>query len=103
MNRKQLAAALGISPSMVTRLAKRGMPTDSVDRAKRWRNRHIEPGRMKSNRADTFDATPPAICRPTAPVQVSAQGLAAALDAVKQADRLAAIAFRLVGSVQFGL
>lgn len=37
---------------MVSRLAKRGMPVDCVDRAKRWRRRHIETGRMKGVRFD---------------------------------------------------
>lgn len=50
MNRKDLALALGISASMVSRLAKRGMPTDNVERAQRWRKRHLEPGRRKDVR-----------------------------------------------------
>lgn len=52
MKKAELAQALGISASMVSRLAKRGMPVDCVDRAKRWRNRHIEPGRIKGVRFD---------------------------------------------------
>ena len=51
MLKKELADALGISGPMVSKLAKRGMPTDSVERAQRWRKRHLEPGRIKSNRA----------------------------------------------------
>lgn len=57
MEKQQLARLLGISPSMVSRLAKRGMPTDSVERAARWRRRHLEPGRVKGMRAGT--APPP--------------------------------------------
>src|SRR4051794_38972919 len=53
MEHKQLAAALGISPSMVSGLAKRGMPVDSVERAGRWRRRHLAHARMKGNRVDT--------------------------------------------------
>jgi len=60
MTKKDLALALGISASMVSRLIKRGMPVD-VERAKRWRRRHIEPGRMKGVRHD-----PNAECRPVA-------------------------------------
>jgi hypothetical protein len=52
MNRQDLALQLGISASMVSRLAKRGMPTDSVDRADKWRRRHLEPGRIKGVRMD---------------------------------------------------
>ncbi len=50
---KELAAALGISAAMVSKLAKRGMPTDSLERAIRWRRRNLEPGRVKGQRAGT--------------------------------------------------
>lgn len=50
MQRKHLATALNISTSMVCRLAKRGMPTDDLERAQRWRKRHLEPGRVKGVR-----------------------------------------------------
>lgn len=50
---KELAAALGISAAMVSKLAKRGMPTDSFERALRWRRRNLEPGRVKGQRAGT--------------------------------------------------
>ncbi|MCU0950033.1 MAG: hypothetical protein MUC68_02970 [Burkholderiaceae bacterium] len=52
MTGKELALALGISPQMVSKLKARGMPTDSVERATRWRRRHLEPGRMRGMRAD---------------------------------------------------
>lgn len=46
--------ALGISAPMVTKLAKRGMPTDKgVEAAARWRRRHLEPARSKGLRAGT--------------------------------------------------
>ena len=48
MLHKDLAKALGISGAMVSRLAKRGMPTDTVERAMRWRSRHLEPARTKA-------------------------------------------------------
>ena len=57
MNGKQMSNALGISPAMVSRLRKRGMPMDSVERAERWRNRHLEPARMKGARMDTAPRT----------------------------------------------
>ena len=53
MLKKELAAALGISPAMVSKLAKRGMPVDSVERARRWRKRHLDPGRVKGQRMGT--------------------------------------------------
>lgn len=52
MQQKELATLLNISPAMVSRLAKRGMPVDSVERAERWRRRHLEPGRVKGARLD---------------------------------------------------
>lgn len=52
MTQKELAQLLGISTGMVSRLVKRGMPTDSLERAKRWRKRHLEPGRVKGSRFD---------------------------------------------------
>ena len=59
MMKKELAAALGISAAMVTKLARRGMPTDTPERAERWRRRHLEPGRIKGVRADTRPGGPP--------------------------------------------
>lgn len=53
MQQKELAQLLGISPAMVSRLAKRGMPTDNLERAQRWRKRHLEPGRVKGSRFGT--------------------------------------------------
>lgn len=72
MTKQELAQALGISSSMVSRLSKRGMPVDSVDRAKRWRRRHLEPGRTKGVRfdpaaADQTGADAPAAVTASAP------------------------------------
>lgn len=50
MQQKELANLLGVSPAIVSRHAKRGMPTDTLERAQRWRKRHLEPGRVKGNR-----------------------------------------------------
>lgn len=52
MLKKELAELIGVSPSMVSRLAKRGMPTDSLERAVRWRKRHLETGRTVDNKFD---------------------------------------------------
>jgi len=57
MQQKELASLLDISPAMVSRLAKRGMPTDTLERAERWRKRHLEPGRVKGSRFGTVKAT----------------------------------------------
>lgn len=52
MQQNELAKLLDISPAMVSKLKKQGMPTDDLDRAKRWRKRHLEPGRIKGSRFD---------------------------------------------------
>ncbi len=52
MLKKELAQLLGVSESIVSRHAKKGMPTDSLARAQRWRKRHLEPGRVKGVRFD---------------------------------------------------
>lgn len=79
MLKKELAQLLGISPAMVTRLSQRGMPTDTLERAQRWRRRHLEPGRVKGNR---FDANytesrrvPAAVQAPMHPARAHAQML----------------------------
>jgi len=72
MNQKDLAEALGISQAAVSKLVKRGMPSDTVERASRWRRRHLQTGRMKGVRRDTQTSSPaaPAIIaaqQPTTP------------------------------------
>lgn len=64
MNRSELARALGVTPGMVTRYAQRGMPVDTVERAQRWRRRHLEPSRMKEHRFNPSAPNSP----PPAPV-----------------------------------
>lgn len=66
MVKKELATLLGISGAMVSKLAKRGMPTDSLERAQRWRARHLEPGRVKGVRFDSH-YKPSAPAQPTRP------------------------------------
>lgn len=63
-----MADGLGISEAMVSKLRKRGMPMGDVEKAKRWRNRHLEPARMKGTRFDAKAA--PAVPR-KAVVQVT--------------------------------
>jgi hypothetical protein len=74
MQQNELAKLLGISPAMVSRLAKRGMPTDTLERAERWRKRHLEPGRVKGSR---FDPNQPS--KATAPKQATPTPAAAAI------------------------
>ena len=58
MMQKSLAKLLNISPAMVSRLARRGMPVDDLERAKRWRARHLDPARLKGTRIDTVSSAP---------------------------------------------
>lgn len=60
MQQKELATLLDISPAMVSRLVKRGMPTDTLERAERWRRRHLEPGRVKGTRYEPGKQVEPA-------------------------------------------
>lgn len=52
MLKKDLAVALGISAAMVTKLAARGMPTDSTEAATAWRRNNLSPFRTKQRRID---------------------------------------------------
>lgn len=52
MKMKDLAYALGISDSMASRLAKKGMPTYSIEAAEKWRAKNLDPSMTKQNRAD---------------------------------------------------
>lgn len=87
MQQNELAKLLNISTAMVSRLAKRGMPTDTLERAQRWRKRHLEPGRIKGSRFDPTQAT-----TPTAPKPATPDKAAAAVPGVSVADFEAAVA-----------
>ena len=52
MTKKELARLLGVSASIVSRHAKAGMPTDTIERAQKWRKRHLEPARVKGARSN---------------------------------------------------
>ena len=43
---------------MVSRLVKRGMPTDTLERAQKWRKRHLEAGRVKGSRFNPSSVKP---------------------------------------------
>jgi hypothetical protein len=85
---KDLAAQLGISAAMVSKLKKRGMPTASVEAAEKWRRRHLEFARSKGNRAGTER---PAPAEKFADVSTPAIELAAAA-ALARVRRLAELA-----------
>jgi transcriptional regulator with XRE-family HTH domain len=48
MSQSQIAKALGISQPAVAQLAKKGMPTDSVEAAQAWRSANIGVKRAKA-------------------------------------------------------
>jgi hypothetical protein len=52
MTMKELCYALGISETMGYRLKNQGMPTHSIEAAKKWRGRHLDAMRTKEYRAD---------------------------------------------------
>ena len=71
MQQKEIAALLGVSPAMVSRHAKKGMPTDSLERAEKWRRRHLEPGRIKGVRFESSSTSKPAPARTAAPARAA--------------------------------
>lgn len=71
MQQKELAALLGVSPAMVSRHAKKGMPTDTLERAEKWRRRHLEPGRVKGQRYEPGSTSKPVPARPAAPARTA--------------------------------
>ena len=79
MLKKELARLLGVSESMVSRHAKQGMPIDSLERAQRWRRRHLEPGRIKGQRYD------PKVEKPATTKAVEVRCLGACIGHLNQA------------------
>lgn len=102
MQQKELAQLLGISTGAVSRLVKRGMPTDSLERAQRWRKRHLEPGRIKGSRfnpsapgvepAGSADAQAPAALPREASLQLQALTFASEVLSRPGADCAGALA-----------
>lgn len=91
MKKTELAPLLGISISMVSRLAKRGMPTDSLERAKRWRRRHLEPSRVKGVKFDPrgADGVQGATAPASSVLSRDADGVATVEAVGRRADALA--------------
>lgn len=52
MKEAELAEGLGIGVAMVARLKKRGMPSDSVESAKEWREKNLDITQTKAWRID---------------------------------------------------
>lgn len=53
-SQNHLAELLGISKGAASRLAARGMPTDSLEAAQAWRKTHLNPSRVKGARFDAY-------------------------------------------------
>jgi hypothetical protein len=81
MQQNELAKLLDISPAMVSRLAKRGMPTDTLERAQRWRKRHLEPGRVKGSRFDPKQPSKAPVPKPATRDTAAASELVAEVEA----------------------
>ena len=103
MQQNELAKLLDISPAMVSRLAKKGMPTDDLERAQRWRKRHLEPGRVKGSRADTIKPRQPPTPAPAKPPPAALGATVADMEAVGDLidgalnrDNQATAAFRIM-------
>lgn len=78
MTKKELARLLGVSASIVSRHAKNGMPTDSLERAQKWRKKHLESARVKGARFDpnAHPAHGPATAAPLAKTRALSGGVA---------------------------
>lgn len=82
MQQNELAKLLDISPAMVSRLVKKGMPVDDLERAQRWRKRHLEPGRVKGTRAGTTKPKQPTPPAPAIPPRPALRATVAEMEAV---------------------
>ncbi len=51
-SQNHLAELLGVSKGSASRMAAKGMPTDSLEAAAAWRKTHLDPARTKGNRFD---------------------------------------------------
>lgn len=72
LSRQDLADALGVSTMQVWRLAKRGMPTDSIRAAREWRAANLDPSQSREFRQDAH-YRPRQVKRPApSPVAVEA-------------------------------
>ena len=69
LSQNDLAKALGLAPSAVTKLKKQGMPVDSVQSAMEWRRRNV--------RFDMRAKRPPALSADAAAQRVTALSLLA--------------------------
>jgi hypothetical protein len=69
ISQKELAAALGIDPSVVARQKARGMPVHSVAAAAAWRDAHVRPRVPEAGAAPTPRYAAPAGHREAAPHQ----------------------------------
>ncbi|SFE41359.1 hypothetical protein [Nitrosomonas sp. Nm166] len=56
MNKTELARALGVSRQAIYRLIEKGMPIDSVESAKQWRKRNLNPYKTKEYRVALMQA-----------------------------------------------
>ena len=69
MQQQELATLLGVSAGMVSRHVKKGMPTDTLERAEKWRRRHLEPGRVKGVRYEPKLIAKPTLLKPVSPAR----------------------------------
>ena len=94
MTKKELARLLGVSASIVSRHAKAGMPTDTIERAQKWRKRHLEPARVKGARFNASPSAQPPSPAATASPQKSRAGDSAqpSIESINSIEALARMA-----------
>lgn len=91
MLKKDLAEGLGVSAAMVSKLAARGMPTDSLGAARAWRDRNLEQARRKEFRAKLPQRKPAA-----------AGGMDPGEAALQHAEAIGRVAARMLAAGSFG-
>jgi len=84
-NRTHLAEMLGVAKSAVTAQAKRGMPTDSLEAARAWREANLNIARRKGIRFDRHYQPPGQQGKPTPPPGHTPAAQASALMAAASA------------------
>ena len=56
MNKTKLAQALNISRQMIYKLLRQGMPADSIESARQWRKKALNPYKTKEYRVGLMEA-----------------------------------------------
>lgn len=85
-NQTHLAELLNVSKGSVSRMAARGMPTDSLEAAQAWRKSNLDPVRIKGSRFDQYRKPRPLLTARPAPENAPSDRLAHAVALMDMAE-----------------